>query len=496
MSHDTEKARAEQFEGSIKKPIATNWDLEEEDWTPEEEKALVRALDIRIVPLVTLLYLLCFIDRSNIGNARIQGMQDDVGLEGLKFNWALTIFYIFYLIVEIPSNILLKHIGPKFYIPFLIFAFGIISLCTAFVQSFAGLCIARAFLGIAEGGTMPGIAFLLSCFYKRHELLFRIGIFVSASSLAGAFGGLLATGLSKIPTWGVNSDPIHSWRNIFFFEGLITVCVAIMGYFLMPSSPAACKFLTPRQTHIATLRIAHDHKESAPEATSLYHIKRALLNINNFFCAFGFFFINVTVQSFSLFLPTILRALGWTSTRAQLLTVPPYAVACCFSIFIAWLSDKHRRRGIYLCFCSLLTIIGYAVLVTVDSPNIKYMAVFFAASGAFPLGPGFLSWSLNNAAGPSVRAVTGGYVVSVGTAGAILATWTYIPSDGPNYIKGHSINLGAQAIAATISICAVLYIRWENSLRNRGGRDYRLQGLTEEEARGLGYRHPEFRYIE
>jgi MFS family permease len=148
--------------------------------------------------------------------------------------------------VEIPSNIILKAVGPRFWIPFLVFSFGLISLCTSFVKTHTGLFIARAFLGLAEGGTMPGIAFFLSCFYKRNELLFRIGIFVSASSLAGAFGGLLAAGLVRIPEFGVAAMRLHTWRHIFFFEGLFTCIVALIAPFFMQTHPDKCKFFTPR----------------------------------------------------------------------------------------------------------------------------------------------------------------------------------------------------------------------------------------------------------
>ncbi|RPB04336.1 MFS general substrate transporter [Choiromyces venosus 120613-1] len=461
-------------------------------WSVEEEAVVRRRLDWRLLPLLTVLYLLCFIDR----NARIQGMQKDLNLVGFRFNWALTVFYIPYLLVEIPSNILLKRIGPKIYIPALIITFGIVSMGTAFVKSFQGLCVARTFLGLVEGGTMPGIAFFMSCFYKRGELLFRIGIFVSASSLAGAFGGLLATALSRIPEWGVKGSEVHTWRNIFFFEGIVTVGFGVLGYFLMPGNPQNCMFLSERQRWIAAERIRIEHKELTSERTELWHVKRAIFNINNLICCLGFFFCNITVQSFSLFLPTILSALGWKATKAQLLTVPPYAVACCFSIFIAWLSDHHRKRGLFILVCTTLTLTGYSILVSVEKANIKYMGVFFAASGAFPLGPAFLSWGLNNAAGPSIRAVTGGYIVSVGTAGAILATWTYVPTDGPKYIRGHSINLGAEICVALVSLLGIFYARWENALRDRGGRDSLVVGLTEEQVQKLGYRHPDFRYIE
>jgi MFS family permease len=195
-------------------------------------------------------------------------MAKDLHLVGFRFNWALTVFYFTYILVEIPSNIVLKRVGARYYIPLLVFGFGVVSVGMAFIKSFADLIIVRIFLGIVEGGTMPGISFFLSCFYKREELLFRVGMFVSGASLAGAFGGLLATGLTSIGTWGVHGAQLHTWRNIFFFEGLITMIVAIAAPFLLPQSPETCKFLTERQRSIAAERLVQEHK-----AVSLLAIK-------------------------------------------------------------------------------------------------------------------------------------------------------------------------------------------------------------------------------
>lgn len=141
-------------------------------WTQEEETAVRRKLDRVIVPLTTLLYLLCFLDRyetqdfeqviftnlwcsANVGNARIQGMKEDLNLVGVRFNWVTSIFYIVYMFFEVPSNILLKRIGPKYYLPLLVVGFGFVSLCSAFVKTFEGLLAARAMLGVFEGGVMP-----------------------------------------------------------------------------------------------------------------------------------------------------------------------------------------------------------------------------------------------------------------------------------------------------------------------------------------------------
>ena len=324
-------------------------------------------------------------------------MREEIDLQGKRWNWALSIFYIVYLCVEVPSNILLKRFGGRFYLPSLVFGFGMVTLCMAFVKDYPGLLVARAILGVFEGGAFPGFAFYLSSFYKREELLFRVGIFVSAASMAGAFGGLLATGLSKIPEWGVGAARIDTWRNIFFFEGLVTIIVALIVPLWLPSSPTSSNFLNEREKFIAQQRLLREQREKPTENVELRHIKRAFLCIHNYTCALGFFLINITVQGLSVFMPAILADLGWTSTKAQLLTVPPYVAACLIAIAIAYVSDKTRRRGIYLAVFSLAAITGFALLRWYDGgANIRYMAIFFVTTGAFPGGPAFLSWAMNS----------------------------------------------------------------------------------------------------
>jgi MFS family permease len=202
------------------------------------------------------------IDRTNIGNARIQGMEKDLHLQGYRFNWVLTTFYIAYTIVEIPSNIVLKKIGAKIWLPILTVCFGIVCVGTAFTKTFAQLIFLRFLLGLTEGGMMPGTSYYLSCFYKRDELLFRIGVFATSASLAGAFGGLLATGLTKIPKWGSEGSELHTWRNIFFFEGFITIIVGMIAPKFLPRHPGDCKFLNDKEKMIALQRLAIEHDVS------------------------------------------------------------------------------------------------------------------------------------------------------------------------------------------------------------------------------------------
>ncbi|KAF4443578.1 major facilitator superfamily transporter [Fusarium acutatum] len=465
------------------------------EWTEAEEAAVRFKIDLRLVPLSIVLYLLCFLDRSSIGNARIQGMALDLDLVGYRFNWALSIFYIMYLLVEIPSNIILQKIGPKFYIPLLVVGFGLVSLCTAFVRSFAQLLVIRALLGVFEGGTMPGIAFLLSCFYKRHELMLRIGLFVSAVGLAGAFGGLLATVLSRIEPWGVSSLKIHTWRNIFFFEGLLTVLIGLLAPIFMPRSPGTASFLTQRERQIATLRLLRDQNESEQSKVTRRDVKRALSSIVNIICGLGFLLINIVVQGLAVFLPTILADLNWTATKAQLMTVPPNFLAFLVTISIAYLSDRTRKRGPFIILLTTVSTIGMVILRWETKAAVKYVGVNLVLCGAGASGPAYLSWAINNSAPSSVRAVTSAYIVTIGTLGGLIATWTYLARDAPDFHTGHTVNACGQIAAVVVTTFGTLYCRWENKARDAGRRDHRLTGLTEAEQADLGHDHPDFRLL-
>lgn len=146
------------------------------------------------------------------------------------------------------------------------------------------------------------------------------------------------------------------------------------------------------------------------EKVQWHHIKAAIFNVNNNIAAVGFFLINITVQGLSIFLPTILADLGWTATKAQLYSVPPYVAACLVAILIAYTSDKVRRRGIFLALATFLPIAGFSILRWSTNSSIRYMAVYFITMGAFPGGPGFLSWGINSKSGAviAVLAVTHG----------------------------------------------------------------------------------------
>ncbi|KAF7308963.1 MFS general substrate transporter [Mycena kentingensis (nom. inval.)] len=457
---------------------------------PVAERKLVRKLDWSLLPLFTLLYVTNFVDRTAIGNAKIAGIERDLHMKGYDFNVALTVFYIFYMVSEIPSNLVLKRYGSV-WLSFTVVAFGVVSIATAFVQNFAGLVVTRVFLGMAEGGTLAGLTYIISRYYRRRELVMRIGIFFGVSApLGGAFGGLLASGLLSVDSIG----SVTSWRKIFLVEGVITTGVGILGFWIIPTDPVHTKMLTEEERALALARISADQAVSTDgkkERTSLSLVLRSF-NIHTTFCALCYFLVNISFQGLALFMPTVIATLGkFTVVQSQLRTVPPYIVSVFWTLFISWVALRYRTHGVTIGVSAVFQIVGYAVFVGTKNSDARYAACFLALF-ATPIGPLSLAWATANAAPDTMRAVTSATVPGVGAFGAILAVWTYLPSDAPNYHNGNILNLSTASCILTLAILASLYIRWENAKRDRGERDSRVKGLDEEQQRQLGYRHPKF----
>lgn len=154
-----------------------------------------------------------------MGNARIAGLEADLGLGTYGFNIGACVFYAVYLFADIPASLCVKKFG-FIVLPFSCISFGILTLCTAFVQNQGGFYVLRMLLGLTEAFQFPGLSYVVSRYYRRHEVTTRISFFMlSAAGLSGAFGALLASGLLSVGSIG----SVTSWRNIFLVEGFVSV---------------------------------------------------------------------------------------------------------------------------------------------------------------------------------------------------------------------------------------------------------------------------------
>ncbi|KAF5872191.1 putative major facilitator superfamily transporter protein [Botrytis fragariae] len=292
-------------------------------YTPDEERIVVRKFDRKLVVFVALLYMLSFLDRSNIGNAKIAGLERDLHLDSNKYEWVITAFYIAYICFEWMS-ILWKIIPAHIYVTVIVLSWGIIASLQSIATSFAGLLVLRTLLGIGEAG-FTGIPFYLSFFFKREELAFRTGIFLSAAPLATSFASSLAWGIVKLG----ERSPIAPWRLLFLVEGFPSVLVALFAWHHIPDSPNTASYLTTREKKIARLRLRHEVTSSPNSKTkpsSGLKIKEVLLTFRDpkvYLTALMFFFSNMAFSSMPIFLPTILTHMGHSPSTSQALSAPP-----------------------------------------------------------------------------------------------------------------------------------------------------------------------------
>ncbi|KAK4191170.1 major facilitator superfamily domain-containing protein, partial [Podospora australis] len=228
--------------------------------SPEEralrEKQLKRKIDIRLLPAVIIMYILNYIDRNNIAAAKLAGLERDLHLSSVEFQTAVSILFVGYLLMQIPSNLFLNKIGkPAIYLPVCMAIWGLISALTAVSTNASGLLANRFFLGFVEAAYFPGCLYYLSCWYTRAELGFRTAVLYSGALISGAFSGLISAGV----TWGMDgARGISAWQWLFIIEGAATVAVAGACYFVLPNFPRTTKWLTTEERELAVWRLQED----------------------------------------------------------------------------------------------------------------------------------------------------------------------------------------------------------------------------------------------
>ncbi|KAI9881439.1 MAG: hypothetical protein M1830_000001, partial [Pleopsidium flavum] len=375
------------------------------------EQKLRRRLDLRLVPVIILQYFLSFLDRINIGNALTLGLPTELKLKSYQVNVALALFYVPYVIFEIPSNILLKRFKPHVWLSGCTFAFGLVVLCHGFVQSYSGLLAARFFLGAAEAGVFPGCFYLLSMWYKREEALRRFSIFFNSVTLAGAFGSLLASAIENM-----NGIQDHSgWRWIFILEGLLTMVLGILTFFVLMDFPEDAKWLTPEEREFMQARLLVDDEEKPQPVSTASGLRSFFSDYKAYLGALLFFGGNIVGYSLTYFLPTIVKGFKYSAIETQLHSVPPFAAAWVFSVLTCFAAAKARHALSFVLFPLCLAFAGVGILLNVHTNvHLEYAAIFLVTMGLFGALPVALCWYVMNLEGHFERAVGTGWMICFG----------------------------------------------------------------------------------
>ncbi|KAK3989914.1 putative transporter [Cladorrhinum sp. PSN332] len=462
------------------------------DEKAEVDRKLLWRLDKKLMPWLCFLYLLAFLDRTNIGNAKIAGLNKDLGLTTSSYNATLTIFFISYAIFEPITNIMLKRFRPSIFIPIIMVLWGACMLGMGFIKNWSGLMAARWFLGLTEAGLFPGVNYYLSCWYKRSEFGLRAAIFFSAAALSGSFGGLLAAAIENMH--GIAN--LAGWAWIFILEGLLTIVVGIASFWMVYDFPDEARFLSDDDRARVVRRLKFDKQSSAEHES--YHNSALWDSLKDWKMWLGmviYMGCDMPLYAFSLFLPTIIADMGWNTSviRAQLMSVPPYAAAAFLTVLVGFIADRTRARGMCNIIVSAIGVMGFIMLLASEDPAIKYVGTFLGALGIYPCISNTISWVANNTEGVYKRGVVMGFVIGWGNLNGVVSSNIFFNS--PRFFEGHGVIIAYMAVFLFGgSVLMTCLLRQENAKRLRGDRDGWIEGLSEKEIEKLGDMRPDFIY--
>ncbi|RDW89671.1 MFS general substrate transporter-52 [Coleophoma cylindrospora] len=498
---DTQKGLVHQLDGT---PIDPEKTATFPDIDYVAEKKLLRKIDINLITLFGALYLMCFLDRSNIGNANLTGFSKDLGLVKNQYGASVSIVYATYVIFEPLWSILLKILTPKILLTVSTAAWAALTIGTAFTKNFQQLAAVRVLLGTFEAAIFPCIVMYITMTYNRDEYARRNTYIFAASAISGAFGelytlseveyktntkqgGLLAFGLTQIESGG-----LHGWQWMYIVEGILSLCLVPITYFWLPNNVSEAIWLNKTEKELVTVRLERNKGVyNEDENFSWSEIRRACKDWKVWTQAISHFGIDTTLYAITTFMPKIIAGLGFTSTvDAQLLTVPVYFMAAMSYVVLGYLSDKYKQRSNFLLIALSMCLVGYIILLAASQPGVRYFGVFVVALGLYASTSLNIVWAASNHAGYFKRAVATGATQLVGNSAGAAIGFIFTTQSAPRYFEGLYFGLGM----TIMSICLTLFTTF--MLRRANKEKLRLIAEGAPEQPELGDLNPHFLFYE
>ncbi|KAI0634516.1 MFS general substrate transporter [Trametes polyzona] len=439
--------------------------------TKAEERRLWRKVDLRLLPILITMYLVGAIDRGNIGNAKLQGLLTELNLTGNEYNIAL-------------------KLRPSRWLPGIALAWGIIATLNGIVKNYAQLVGVRVCLGIAEAGLAPGVFYYVTMWYPRHMVQYRIGLFWGGATFSGAFSGLLAFGISFMS----GKAGLLGWSWIFIIEGLITIVVAIVAFFVLVDFPDTASFLTPvERAYLVHWKKYDNSSVGEEEHFEMRQLWETIFNWKVIVCCLINASVITPVYGITLFLP-----FGFNTVISQLLSVPPYVLATITVVAWSKWSDIRQMRSPSIFAGLILCLIGFSINAANVPIGVRYFGTFLVVTGSYAGFPGNVSWMGNNTVGHYRRGIAIGMQVMFANAGGAIACNIYRVQDAPRYLLGHAVELGFVCMGLVLlPVMVITYMR-ANARRDAVQRDMEERGIkveyTTEELRKMGDQAPGFRY--
>ncbi|KAJ5711791.1 hypothetical protein N7488_005947 [Penicillium malachiteum] len=434
--------------------------------SPEEERRLLRKLDLFMIPVMGVCYMLQFMDKLAISQATLLNLREDLHLHGQEYTWCSAVFYFGYLAWSWPTSYLIVRLPLGKYLAVSVFIWGGILMCHAACQNYAGLVTCRFFLGIGEAAVAPGFGLITGMFYKREEQPGRQGAWFVGNCIANIIGGVVAWGI------GNSASGIQSWRLLFIVLGAITSGYSVVLFFVLPDSPSKASFLTETERVIATQRTMKNKTGSSEDNSFKWgQVLDAAKDPQAWLLVLYTFCVNLCNGGLTSFSAIIISGFGYSDFKSLLLQMPMGAAQLVFLIITAGFATYiPRSRIISMIFNCIISVIGLVLIYTLNDTQkvVKLVGLCFVAAFAVNI-PLSISIVTSNVAGATKRSTISVAVFAAYCVGNIVGPQFFYASQDPVYQSGIEASLCGLILGIFFLGVLYIYYVWENKRRDSLG---------------------------
>ncbi|KAL5334128.1 major facilitator superfamily domain-containing protein [Aspergillus crustosus] len=427
--------------------------------TPENNKRVLRRIDLRLLPIMLGIYFLQQLDKSTLSYGSVFGLIEDANLKGQEYSWLGSSIYLVQLVAQpLVAYILVKIRLAKF-LAVMVFFWGISLACMTPAKTFGGLLACRIFLGLFEAGIPPAFIAITQMWYRRREQPMRLSSWYAMNGVVNMFGSLIAFGLGHI-----KSD-LAPYQIIFLVFGVITVAFAFIVLFFLPDSPTHSKFLNAEDKLLAIERLRANQQGLETDEWKWDHVKEAFLDPKSFFWFALMFSISIPSGGITTFGPLIIESFGFDQLKTMLFNIPFGAIQLIATLGGAWLATRYKSKGAVIALLCLPAIAGCVMLLELprgENHRGPLLAGYYIISVYPGITPMIYSWAAGNTAGETKKKVINGILLVGQCAGNVVGPNLYTPEEAPLYRRGLLSNLAMFCILVVLVGLNMAYIVYLN----------------------------------
>jgi len=388
--------------------------------TPAEQRRLLSKVTWRLIPLLFFCYIIAYIDRINVGFAKLhlrEVLRVDETIFGSVYGFGAGLFFIGYFIFEVPSNLILQRVGARIWIARIMIVWGIVSMAFMFLKGTTMFYVMRFLLGAAEAGFFPGVILYLTYWFPANERARTIALFATGSVVAGVVGSPISGAILGLDGAG----GLAGWQWLFFLEGIPAVLMGLVVLFVLPNHPQQARWLSASEKSWIQSRL--DEGASRIDPDRRHHLKDVFSSGRVWLLCLLYFLVNVGGYGYEMWLPSIIKSFsGKSDAVVGLINGIPYLGAGVAMLLVGRHSDKTGERRGHLALAAIASAVGFAFSAYLKNPYLAMAALALAFMGIkSTLGP---FWALGTAS-LSGAAAAGGIALinSVGNLGGFFGPY-------------------------------------------------------------------------